>query len=559
MLSTGIVAAIVVSSLMGPLHIICTLGVFFLRDAPAFAVRVPRLQVCLMVFKVFAFALMSWLLVDPLNCPCAVVPFAFWLDWIGNCWFSTKTVFLLFRYEIQAALKKSKEESNMIAFDEKNFFVRHRTVLRAKTQAWIMLGVGLYIGLGNMIVLGIFWDTALEPCAHAIFWENSLSLGCVVFAWITSAPMMVMLTISSVRLRKFPNDNWQMGTECTFINVFSTIGASSCAIALITVPTFDGVLWVLFFGGLMSNFFQLAVPFALHRRTLAQLAKLDLKTCTSLDHLLQNTEFLESFGSFLRKEFSSENLFFWLEVKRLQTEYASLFTTDQHEADASESHTNLLLQAAANCRVLGSRCIGDSAPWQLNISGFAAQELEKSLRTLQMYAASGSTQGLDIAVAETLQTLTKMQEEVYELLRKDPYPRFLVTADAKKLDQNENFKRMIAAEKLEEEVQTSLGSTQQASTPSEGSSKGGSFGAADGSSSKKSFKREIDPAKKKRFSQIASFLTDPNSPSLDNSNEGNRMTFAAFGTGTYLTDLVEDDGQRESDPSIELATVPTSH
>jgi hypothetical protein len=495
----NILAALLVTVIMGPMHVGCFIGVIILRSVPVFVVRVPRNLLASMVVKLIAFGLMAWLLLDPKGCPCGVVPFMFWVDWTGNCWYMLKTVFLLFRYEIQAALKKSKDESNVVAFDETNFFVRYRQILRSRTQLWLMIGVAIYVFVGNMIVLGIFADQAAQPCTYDKFMENNVLLGCLLFAWITAGPMMVIGTWASLRLKKFPHDNWKMGTENTIMSGFTTVGAIACATVLITIPTFEGILWVLFFGSIGGGLMQLLVPLTLHRRTLNQLAKLDIAQFASLENLLVNDAFIEAFGSFLRKEFSSENLFFWHEVNRLQIDYAALLGAElESVADAT------LMQAAQDCEILGSRCVGANAPWQLNVSSFTADAMAKCFKRIHEITTGGSTDGLAITLQETLQGFGLMQHEIYELLRKDPYPRFLLTSEADKLNQNETFKRMLAAEKLEEEVHASLGSSGKKST-AEGSEKNSDGGSRKSKGSKKESTKKED--KKQTRTSMVAYLT----------------------------------------------------
>jgi len=131
----------------------------------------------------------------------------------------------------------------------------------------------------------------------------------------------------------------------------------------------------------LQNFF---IPLQLHRKTVQQIAALDLKHLTSLSRLLQEQAFVDAFHEFLKKEFSSENLFFWLEVDKIQTKYLCLLQPEskQHSQSGSRSSSasassralrveavapegpdpKLVHDAAAECVDLGTRCIGDDAP-----------------------------------------------------------------------------------------------------------------------------------------------------------------------------------------------------
>jgi len=54
---------------------------------------------------------------------------------------------------------------------------------------------------------------------------------------------------------------------------------------------------------------------------------------------------------------------------------------------------------------------------------------------------------------DVVRCMLKAKFEVYEALRKDSYPRFLLSSDCATLNGNENFKRLLAAEKWDDEVQ----------------------------------------------------------------------------------------------------------
>lgn len=115
--------------------------------------------------------------------------------------------------------------------------------------------------------------------------------------------------------------------------------------------------------------------------------------------------------------------------------------------DGPEELALWLKTAATKLEHLGTQFVGPTAPWQINISGFTAQDLEQALQKLR--DESGDLQE---ALEEALVALVVVQQEVFELLRKDPYPRFLLTPTAVTLNKDGNFKRMLASEKLEDEA-----------------------------------------------------------------------------------------------------------
>lgn len=541
--------AVVVTAIFGPVHFICTLGGFLLRDAPAFAVRVPLAAIGAMVCKMIAFGLQAWLLIDPYNCPCAVVPFACLADWTGNFWVQAKAICLLFRYEIQDALEKSRGDGSIVAFDEKNFFVRYRSILRPSTQKWVMAVILLWFVVGYSIILGVFFeDYGREPCTYDSYVDNKICLVSIIFGFISAGPLVVVSMWASTRLRRFPNDNWKMGIENTIFSGFTSVGTVACVTALIVVPTFNGILWVLAAFTIWGNFLMFLTPLYLHRRTLSKLSKLNLAAFATLDTLLQNEEFLDAFGNFLIKEFSSENLFFWLEVGRLRGQYHCF---PEEKKDMAPEELEILQQAAKEFIVLGKRSVGADAPWQLNVSGFTVEAMEKSLLTLEEFLRNGSTEGLADLVQDTLITLTALQEEVYELLRKDPYPRFLLTTDAAKLNQNESFKRMLAAEKMEDEVNKTLG-TKRGVSSGEGSrnsrSAEGSKKTSQGSKKSEAKKSTSEGGKKSKN---------------DKKNQPSKLLAAYLSTSTSSpssqskpTSPFTDGSESEMKSNLELQSLP---
>lgn len=78
-------------------------------------------------------------------------------------------------------------------------------------------------------------------------------------------------------------------------------------------------------------------------------------------------------------------------------------------------------------------------------------------------------------IEEALRSLSAAQVEIYENLRKDPYPRFLLHPSSAAVKQSENFKRLLAAEKLEADVVHS-NSTHSPRHSTSGSSGGGAAG-----------------------------------------------------------------------------------
>lgn len=374
--------------------------------------------------------------------------FMWWLDWIANSCHVLQKVILLWRCEIQDALDHKSSLSI-----EKNIFVRFRQLLLPRTQALIVLVIFLYCASYNVILLIVYRDLAVQPCLTDQIRDNHLVLAEIILCWVTFLPVITFSTWSMQRLQKFPGDNWKVYLEARVVTPYTMIAALTCLIVLIVIPTVDGILFVHFVGPVVGSVFHFVLPLYLHRQMLAQLSRMDMNSLTSFEKLLENEEFLQAFSNFLKKEFSSENLFFWREVQHLKHKYGALLPEAQRPLeydpmpDGPEELALWLKTAATKLEHLGTQFVGPTAPWQINISGFTAQDLEQALQKLR--DESGDLQE---ALEEALVALVVVQQEVFELLRKDPYPRFLLTPTAVTLNKDGNFKRMLASEKLEDEA-----------------------------------------------------------------------------------------------------------
>jgi len=214
------------------------------------------------------------------------------------------------------------------------------------------------------------------------------------------------------------------------------------------------------------------LPMYLHHQSMKLLSQMQLHQLTSLARLLKDPTFLATFDKFLRTEFSSENLFFWREVIKFGFEYPMLLPSSYEKDSQSsqsqnrsstvgdkkkpeeEDHGKKLLAAAQACFNLERQCIGDQAPWQINISSDTADALQNNLSRLRdVLGTERESRELKGLLEDVVRSMLAAKHEVYEALRKDSYPRFLNSSDCAKLNGNENFKRLLAAEKWDDEVQ----------------------------------------------------------------------------------------------------------
>lgn len=443
-----------------------------MRKRPVFLIRIPELVLGIMFMKAISFGLTSWMFLDT-SCPCLLVTFICLTDNAGNYYNVMRKVVLLFRYELQAALESFKLQGNIGAMDNTNIYVRYRYILRTKWQYLLMGIVFAILAVGRITVLLVYMHEVTESqyCIRTHFADNDFLLWNMVLQWVEFVPMMSISVWSTRRLKAFPKDNWKMGAESSITSAIAGIIGISLLFTMLFQPFLDKFLFLLFAISPLLQILSFLVPLQFHRESVLQFAQMELKQLTSLERLLHNATFVDAFDGFLKKEFSSENLFFWLEAHKIQRKYKLLLPADLVESRTSsksgssgppkvrmeEVDVKSIIAAAKECTALGLQCIGDEAPWQINISGDADEAIEAAMAQISQFFAREYTDKevegeLRILVEDVLRALLRAQEEIYEALRKDSYPRFLLSPACAELNKNEHLKRLLATEKLDDEV-----------------------------------------------------------------------------------------------------------
>jgi len=211
-----------------------------------------------------------------------------------------------------------------------------------------------------------------------------------------------------------------------------------------------------------------AVPLQFWRRTLKDFASQDITELAPLSRLLREQVFVDAFNAFLKTEFSSENLYFWLEVDKLMRKYKYLFGSQLNDDETSQVSSSLsastkpspqedesvsqpLLEAAKGSIQIGLQCIGEEAPWQVNLSGSTAANLLASVSGLSM--ALKNDENLRPPLEATFRCLLLAQNEIYMCLRRDSYVRFLKSPAFEVLHRDDRLRRVLATEKIEVEIQ----------------------------------------------------------------------------------------------------------
>jgi len=437
-------ASVLLAWTLGAVHVICLFGFGLFRHRTVFAMRVPEVVLMCMVWKFVTFLLGAWLLLDP-ECPCGVATLLLWLDSTANYANVLRKVVLLFRYEIRAALDKNSVVPSL--------YVRYRHLLRTRWQVAIMGAMLLLVGVGNIVVVVVFSNEASKPCLTDRIQDNPMFFWSVMVAWLTFMPLIVISVWTTHKLKSHPKDNWKIGVESTVSSIYSSVIATFVVVILCSAPGYDNMIFMLFVTSVLLPLLNFLLPVHLHRQSLQHLAHMELQQLTSLSRLLKDTNFLIAFDKFLRSEFASENLFFWREVEKIEYQYRFLLPADyllekesqyshpsQHRPSTpDEGDSKQFLAAADDCINLARQCVGEQAPWQINISGDAAQGLEKSILRVSDVLGTEREHELKGLLEEVVRCLLLAKKEVYEALRKDSYPRFLVSAECATLNRNEKF------------------------------------------------------------------------------------------------------------------------
>lgn len=390
---------------------------------------------------------------------------------------------------------------------EKNFYVRWRHFLWPKWQVACVFLTILAIGVGNILVLALFPQEAALPCLNEPIINNPLVLGMVIVSWVHFVPLVVTSIWSTRKLKKYPKDNWKMGAESTLTSLLALSHGLFSVIVLATNPYLDSILFFFLVYCVPLQVLNFYVPLVLHRKTIAQLAELDVRHLAPLSRLLKDPTFFSAFEAFLRTEFSSETVAFWKDVEIIKGKYRALLPVHMLEVSSGTSQQSsrrgdtppmtaseeeLTQQAAEECVETGKRYIGDSATWQVNISSGAAHAVLEAVGELSKLKDSSNNNNVMAErrtwVEELLKALVTAQAEVYETLTRDSYPRFLLSPACKTITDNTDLKKLLAAEKLEQEAQEAAPSTTSKNTTNNnnnnhnnnnGSSHGGERGGSE--------------------------------------------------------------------------------
>lgn len=456
------------------IHLVCGLGFMCSRNRAVFAIRVPEVVLACMVSKFVCFVLLAWLFLDA-SCPCAITTLMLIVEFTGNFSNLLRKTVLLFRYEIQATLETSKQVNGVMILDERNFFVRYRHILRVRGQLQLIGCIFIASAIGFVPLIFVFFDEARRPCITESWRDNRLSLWNVILIWVYFVPVMLASLFLTRKLKAFPKDNWRMGTESTFTASLAVVEGATGIAVLVVIPSFEGILFLFFCYTVVLQLLNYLVPLQLHRKTVRQLAQTDFRQLTSLARLLKDPGFVEAFGNFLKSEFSSEHLAFWMAIEKIKKTYKTIIPADCPDlGDISTSSRRphfstsrrgrkdtvseltgpaLVKACIVDCVYIGKQYIGDRAPWQINIAGDTVKAVEFAVQRLNSTSFEADEAQAKAWLDDGLKCLVTAQLEVYESLRKDPYPRFLLSPASDALNQSENFKRLLAAEKLEEDVQ----------------------------------------------------------------------------------------------------------
>jgi len=416
-----------------------------------------------MLLKFVTFLLGAWLLLDP-NCPCGIATLFLWLEGTANSFNVLRKVVLLLRFELRAALDHKNEVPNM--------FVRWRHLLRARWQFVVMIGMLLFVGMGYLTVLGVFVKEAPLPCLNDRILNDGVFFWSMMATWMVVLPMLFLSMWATKKLKSHPKDNWKIGVESAVSSIYAMITLFVPVIILVSSPGFESIIFMLFVTSIFLPLLNFLLPMYLHRQSMKLLSRMQIHQLTSLARLLKDATFLATFDKFLRTEFASENLFFWREVEKIGYQHPMLLpanyekdsqssqsqsrpsTVEKKRTPEEEDSGKQLLAAAAACLNLERQCVGDQAPWQINISGDTADALENSLMRLKdVLGTDRESRELKGLLEDVVRSMLSAKTEVYEALRKDSYPRFLLSEDCARLNGNENFKRLLAAEKWDDEVQ----------------------------------------------------------------------------------------------------------
>jgi len=327
-----------------------------------------------------------------------------------------RTFKLLFKFKIQFALQKirSQQETpsgSILIHSSEDWFVQHRHYLDAKKiKKLIIFLCVFYLSLLAGLTIASYLSEPMENiCTVAVLQEVR-----VLIVDIIASLYILILGVISFQMRNFVSDSFGLKREIQFASIFGVISIGGYIVSdYYSLTLYQAIslalsIWLIF---LSSIVFPLMLNYKnssqlnswneyLQKMRLKKAARKDKNKNESLDcsnpqstpsttpqasimasnsavsqemkslelqTLLDNPELLGSFQDFLAKEFSSENLDFYLTVQRYRNE-----TVNKKLPEILQMSTEIYGQF-----------IAESAMFQVNIDYRTRSKIKSDLNRVQ--------------------------------------------------------------------------------------------------------------------------------------------------------------------------------
>lgn len=304
-------------------------------------------------------------------------------------------VSILFRFEITAMLLKIKKKERKGDYStDPGWFVRWHKLVKPTTLIWGGLAITV-ISFTPLAFVSLNSDLLERPCHDPVIGglNNNIVRGIYTSVAVSTLPFVILLVLVTRRISRHPNDGLHLSTEfrLTSLFIFVTsifIGGPFAVTGDLKVILIGAMVLVpLVFG--TNTVFPLVLSFKKLSGSLAKLAALD--GVSTFEELLANPLAREALAKFLATEFSSENLMLWRHIGKFKKQLP-------RKRIANGDRATFVAQVG-KVEAIMQQFVGNSAPFQVNLSAIMVEHVEQSLARLQTIVSQTGPQGERMAMA----------------------------------------------------------------------------------------------------------------------------------------------------------------
>lgn len=273
--------------------------------------------------------------------PCGVqAEVFFWTSQLAVLSYAIGFWNLFFRLQIARHLPDNHMEVSETGFSRAstpiaNWYLKNRRMIRKQflTKLYVV-----YFVICFVVSTCMFFEVSFEPFSIILSYKLTSNFPCLASAtplhrasWILLVFWFLLFLFAATKLRRMVADSYAMLTEMKWTFLFDMV-LVTIMIILAWAPIPKGPQWIagayIVWGLLLLNhtihglIFPWRLTFVSQARTQQASNEVDnlLLPQQALSEILDSPSGFDSFLAFLKKEFSAENLLFWMAVKDYQND-----------------------------------------------------------------------------------------------------------------------------------------------------------------------------------------------------------------------------------------------